>query len=112
TTAVSSATSTTQAPALGRPETLTAGAPQEPATRGLVFAQAQTTGRSQGGNTVARLPDGKSLRFKPGGEYKVPLGTRIFTGGQERLVPQQGGTIRMPDGTVIHVVPENQIETD
>ncbi|MCS7484458.1 WXG100 family type VII secretion target [Umezawaea endophytica] len=111
TTAVSS--TTTRAAALVRPESLTASAPQEPATtRGLVFAQAQTTGGGRrSGGTVLNIPGGKVLRPKPGGVYTVPSQTEVWENGVRRL-PQSGqNTMRLQDGTIIRFVPEDKVPT-
>ncbi|HEX6344241.1 hypothetical protein [Umezawaea sp.] len=114
-TSVASAQSAAQVAAPNRPEafTTTAAAADPGTTRGVVFAQAQAGGGggSRQGGTVLNIPGGKVLRPKPGGVYTVPSQTEIYENGvRVRPEPNQT-TIRLRDGTIIRLVPEDRVPT-
>jgi hypothetical protein len=57
------------------------------------------------GNTTIRLPDGKTIRVKPGGEYRVPRGSKVFRNGTEIMTEQaHPNGSRFLDGTQIRRV--------
>jgi hypothetical protein len=59
------------------------------------------------GNTTIHLPDGKTIRVKPGGQYQIPPGSRVIRNGMEIMdeaVYPRGS--RFIDGTRIRRVPD------